>query len=167
LFLLVPTRERKLSFSSCRYEELSLPRTGTRNFVSARTGREIKFCSSSYRHDEKTALTGSELILGAALTVGPGVGAALVVGEPVALVGDELILGTALTVGPGVGAALVVGVAGAVVGDKLILGPILTVGPATQELSSEDSAPEFDPSTCKTTIERIRQHKVRNRLLKL
>jgi hypothetical protein len=56
-FLLVPARERKLSFSSCRYEELSLPRTGTRNFLSARTGPENKFSFSSYRHGRENLVS--------------------------------------------------------------------------------------------------------------
>jgi hypothetical protein len=38
LFLLAPARERKLHFSSCRFEELL-----------SRTGREKRFCFSSYR----------------------------------------------------------------------------------------------------------------------
>jgi hypothetical protein len=57
LFLLVPARERKLTSSSCRYEELFLPCTGTRNFVSARTGREIKSCFSSYRHGRENLVS--------------------------------------------------------------------------------------------------------------
>jgi hypothetical protein len=52
-------RERKLSSSSCRYEELSLPRTGTTNFLSARTGtgREIEFCFTSYRHGRESLVS--------------------------------------------------------------------------------------------------------------